>query len=61
MKESDTIEIQRAQMRLKVTIPTREAKKVKAKVKKLATSVEEECFGDDLEMVSMSIKNIFYF
>ena len=35
-----------------VMIAAREAKKVKEKVKKLSTKVEEEHFDDDLEMVN---------
>lgn len=51
LKEKGTIEIARAQMKLRIFIPAREAKKVKEKVKKLATKVEEEHFDGDLEMV----------
>jgi ribosome maturation protein SDO1 len=51
LKESETIQIERAQMRLKVTLPVKEAKKLKEKIKKLATSVEKEEYSDDFEMI----------
>lgn len=51
LKESDVIDIARAQMKLKITIPAKDAKKLKDKVRKLASKIEEEQFTPDLETV----------
>lgn len=51
LKESDAIKIQRAQMRLRVRIPGKEAKKLKDKIKKLSMKLEHEDFDDELEMI----------
>jgi len=51
LKESNALNIQRAQMRLKISIPAKDGKKVREKIKKLASKVEVEEFTDDLEMV----------
>ncbi|XP_041348250.1 ribosome maturation protein SBDS-like [Gigantopelta aegis] len=51
MKESDTINIQRAYMRIRVTIPAKEGKKMRTKFRKLAKNVEKDEFGETLEMV----------
>ncbi|XP_014771183.1 ribosome maturation protein SBDS isoform X1 [Octopus bimaculoides] len=50
LKASDTIKIQRAQMRLRIGVSGKDAKRVKEKVKKLSTRVEKEDFDDELEM-----------
>jgi len=51
LTDSDGLKIQRAFMRLRVVAPGREGKKVREKVKKLATKVEEDTFDEHLEMV----------
>lgn len=51
LKETETIDIQRAMMRIRITVPGKDGKKVKDKLKKLAAKVEEEDFSPDLEMV----------
>lgn len=51
LKETETIQIQRAMMRVRITIPAKDGKKVKDKVRKLASKVEHEDFSEDLEMV----------
>lgn len=51
LKEKEIIQIQRAYMRLKVTIPAKEGRKLQKKVSKIAKKVEQEDFEDDLEMV----------
>ncbi|XP_060067862.1 ribosome maturation protein SBDS-like [Ylistrum balloti] len=51
LTEKDSINIQRAHMQLKITVPGKDGKKVREKVKKLATTVEQDEFDDDLEMV----------
>ncbi|XP_074661955.1 ribosome maturation protein SBDS-like [Tubulanus polymorphus] len=51
LRETDTINVARAQMRVKVTAPRREAGKIRPKLRKLASKVEEEQFEDELEMV----------
>ncbi|XP_019615547.1 PREDICTED: ribosome maturation protein SBDS-like [Branchiostoma belcheri] len=47
LKETETINIERAQMRIKVTVPQREAKKVRTKLTKIAKKVEGENWEDD--------------
>lgn len=51
LKETETINIERAHMRVRLVVPAREGKKVKEKVKKIATKIEQEEFTDELEMV----------
>jgi len=51
LKESNTLNIQRAQMRLKISVPAKDGKKVREKIKKLASKVEVDDFSEDLEMV----------
>lgn len=47
----ETMEIQRAHMRLRLVLPAKEAKKLKEKLKPLLQVVESEDFDEDLEMV----------
>ncbi|XP_060564744.1 ribosome maturation protein SBDS-like [Ruditapes philippinarum] len=49
--EKETIKIQRAYMRLKLTIPGKEGRKLQPKIKKIAKKVEKDEFDDELEMV----------
>ncbi|XP_013385789.1 ribosome maturation protein SBDS-like [Lingula anatina] len=52
LKEFKGINIERAQMRLRIAIAAKDAKKLKDKLKNLSKSVEsEESDGDELEMV----------
>jgi ribosome maturation protein SDO1 len=51
LTESGTINIQRAQMRLKVSVPAKDGKRVREKIRKLASKVEVDEFPDDLEMI----------
>jgi len=52
LKESDAINIKRAQMKLRILIVAKDTKKVKEKVKKICSTVEEENFHTkDLEMI----------
>ena len=52
LKETETIQIDRAQMRLRITLPAREAKKIKQKIVPLVKTVEKDEFtADELEMV----------
>ena len=46
-----TMEIERAQMRLKLTLPAREARRVREKISSLIT-IEQEDWTSDLEIVS---------
>lgn len=48
----ETMEIQRAHMRLRLMVPAKEAKRLKEKVKPLIQVVESEEFDEQLEMVS---------
>ena len=43
--------IDRAQMRLKISLPIKEGKKVKSKLKSMIKTMEREAFGEQLEMV----------
>lgn len=47
----ETMEIQRAHMRLRLVLPAKEAKRMKEKLKPLLQVVESEDFDEDLEMV----------
>lgn len=49
LKES--IEIQRAHMRLRLVLPAKDGKRLKEKLKPLLKVVESEDFDDQLEMV----------
>ncbi|XP_068172991.1 ribosome maturation protein SBDS [Antennarius striatus] len=49
----DTIEIQRAHMRLRLVLPGKDAKRVKEKLKPLLQIVENEDFDETLEMVCL--------
>jgi ribosome maturation protein SDO1 len=51
LKESNVLPIARAQMRIRVTMPAKEGKKLKEKVTALTDTVEEEYWGDDWELV----------
>lgn len=47
----DSIEIQRAHMRLRLVLPVKDGKRLKEKLKPLLKVVESEDFDDQLEMV----------
>lgn len=47
----ETMEIQRAHMRLRLVLPAKDAKRLKEKLKPLLQVVESEDFDEDLEMV----------
>lgn len=49
--DKEVIQIQRAYMRLRLSIPGKEGKKLRSKIKKIAKKVEEDDFEEDLEMV----------
>ncbi|XP_038059213.1 ribosome maturation protein SBDS-like [Patiria miniata] len=53
LKETETMPIDRAQMRLRITLPIKEGKKVKSKLKTLIKTLEREEFGEELEMVCL--------
>lgn len=48
----ETMEIQRAHMRLRLVLPAKEGKRLKEKLKPLLQVVESEDFDEELEMVS---------
>lgn len=54
LRETETMAIDRAQMRLRIVLPGKEAKKVKSKLIQLIATVEEENFSDGLEMVCLA-------
>ncbi|KAM4566239.1 ribosome maturation protein SBDS [Odontesthes bonariensis] len=49
----ETMEIQRAYMRLRLVLPAKEAKRLKEKLKPLLQVVESEDFDEELEMVCL--------
>ena len=49
-----TMEIERAQMRLKLVLPAREARRVREKISSLIT-IEQEDWTSDLEIVSTTV------
>lgn len=50
LKETGTIQIERAQMRIKISMTAKDARRLKEKIKKLATKVESEEFnGSEFE------------
>ncbi|KAM6988532.1 ribosome maturation protein SBDS [Tautogolabrus adspersus] len=49
----ETMQIQRAHMRLRVMLPAKEAKRLKEKLKPLMQVVESEDFDEELEMVCL--------
>ncbi|XP_072248037.1 ribosome maturation protein SBDS [Leuresthes tenuis] len=49
----ETMEIQRAHMRLRLVLPAKEAKRLKEKLKPLLQVVENEDFDEELEMVCL--------
>ncbi|XP_005100450.1 ribosome maturation protein SBDS [Aplysia californica] len=51
LKETETLEIQRAHMKLRVVVPAKEGKRVRESIRKLALEVEVDNFNDELEMV----------
>lgn len=52
----ETMEIQRAHMRLRLVIPAKEAKRLKEKLKPLLQVVESEEFDEELEMVGLLLQ-----
>ena len=51
----DSMEIERARMRLRLTLPSREARRVREKINPLITATEAEEWDSDLEIVSTTI------
>ncbi|XP_031558266.1 ribosome maturation protein SBDS-like [Actinia tenebrosa] len=49
----ETMQIERAQMRLRLVLPAKDAKKVQEKLKSLLSSIESEEWDTDLEMVCL--------
>ena len=49
-----TMPIERAKMKLKVTLPSREARKVREKIGPMIVTEQEEWEGGDLEIVSVT-------
>lgn len=47
--------IERAQMRLKLTLPSKDAKKIKEKLKPLLSTIDSEEWDMDLELVRQEI------
>lgn len=56
LKETNNFPIDRAEMKLKITLPGKEAKKIKTKLTPLIKKIDEEDFTQNLEMVCLSSK-----
>jgi ribosome maturation protein SDO1 len=54
IKEADVMPIDRAQMRIKLTLPQKDAKQVLEKLRSSFTSIESEEWEGDLEIVSVT-------
>ncbi|XP_071849883.1 ribosome maturation protein SBDS-like [Apostichopus japonicus] len=53
LKETNNFPIDRAEMKLKITLPGKEAKKIKTKLTPLIKKIDEEDFTQNLEMVCL--------
>ncbi|PIK46673.1 putative ribosome maturation protein SBDS-like isoform 1 [Apostichopus japonicus] len=53
LKETNNFPIDRAEMKLKITLPGKEAKKIKTKLTPLIKKIDEEDFAQNLEMVCL--------
>lgn len=51
LQASDTIPIERARMRVRITMPNKDGKKLKEKVTPLVDTVEDEDWSDEWELV----------
>jgi len=51
LKETETLQIQRAHMKLRIVAPAKEGKRVRDSIRKLALEVEEDKVEEELEMV----------
>lgn len=52
LQEKKVMPIARAQMRLRILLPSKEGKRLKGQITALVASIEEEDWADDYEMVS---------
>ncbi|CAF1000815.1 unnamed protein product [Didymodactylos carnosus] len=60
LKQSENIKIQQAQMKVQLTLPAKDAKRVKEKVHKLTTNIEnEEFMGDSMQMICSIDPGVF--
>ena len=53
LREKEIIPIRRAQMRIRVTVPSKDAKKVAEKIRPLVARTEHEEFGQHYELVGV--------
>jgi len=51
LKETETLEIQRAQMKLRISVPAKDGKRLREPIRKLALTVEDDRYDGDLEML----------
>ena len=60
LQEANIIPIARAQMRLRIVIPsTKEAKKVKEKLVPLIANIEDEDWSGEYELVSVNFNCVY--
>lgn len=55
LQESNTLPIARARMRVRITMPSKEGKRIKDKVLPLVAKVEDDEWADDWELVSSRV------
>lgn len=53
LQEAGTIPIQRARMRIRLTMPAKDGKRLKEKIVPLAETVEEEDWSDEWELIAL--------
>lgn len=53
LQEANTIPIQRARMRVRLTMPSKDGKRLKDKILEKTESVEEDEWGDEWELVAL--------
>ncbi|KAI9034344.1 ribosome maturation protein SBDS-like protein [Hyaloraphidium curvatum] len=53
LKEAKTLPIERAQMKVKVVMPPKDAKRIKEKLHAATAEIEDEEMGDDYEMIAL--------
>lgn len=53
LQASSTLPIMRAQMRVRITLPAKEGKRIKDKVLALVAKVEEDDWADEWELVAL--------
>jgi ribosome maturation protein SDO1 len=53
LKEAKVLPIERAQMKIKLTLPSKDAKRIKDKIHAATTEIEDEEMGEEYEIVAL--------